>query len=367
MRKYHHKSQPLFPVWAIACYPLALACLLLGAFPGFVETYYVPLFYLPFARCLRMVFGVFPFSVGDLAYPIFGGWVLYRMYGAVGRICNKGWDGRSFLMGCARSAGVVAWLYVFFMVFWGLNYHRLGTPKVFGIEGDRYTKEQLQAFTCELASSLNEARRKVGEGPFPELSKRWLFDNARSAYQTASTPFPVLRLGKQSIKTSLFGRLIGLAGYSGYYNPFTGEAQVVGDLPAFLLPFVACHETAHQLGFADEGEANFVGFLAALRHGPVFRYSALFELFSIANHELMQIDPQLAILNLRSLEKDVKKDRKTYWEYLTRNENKVEPALKNVYDRYLRANGLSNGIESYSEVVGWALSYRRKYGEDSLE
>ena len=49
--------------------------------------------------------------------------------------------------------------------------------------------------------------------------------------------------------------------FLGYYNPFTGEAQVNTNVPAFVIPFTTCHEMAHQIGYASESEASFVGFL----------------------------------------------------------------------------------------------------------
>ncbi len=52
-------------------------------------------------------------------------------------------------------------------------------------------------------------------------------------------------------------------GFTGYYNPFTGEAQVNTTVPQFLLPNIALHEMGHQIGYAKEDEANFSAYLAA--------------------------------------------------------------------------------------------------------
>ena len=50
-------------------------------------------------------------------------------------------------------------------------------------------------------------------------------------------------------------------GFSGYLNPFTNEAQVDILIPKYQLPTTASHEVAHQLGYAAENEANFIGIL----------------------------------------------------------------------------------------------------------
>src|SRR5207249_4127597 len=65
-------------------------------------------------------------------------------------------------------------------------------------------------------------------------------------------------------------------GISGIFCPFTGEPNVNTTLPEPDVPFAACHELAHAHGFAREDEANYVGYVACIRHpDPDFRYSGL--------------------------------------------------------------------------------------------
>jgi len=45
-------------------------------------------------------------------------------------------------------------------------------------------------------------------------------------------------------------------GIGGVYFPFTGEANVNISMPHTSIPFTACHEMAHQIGFAREDEAT---------------------------------------------------------------------------------------------------------------
>ena len=180
-----------------------------------------------------------------------------------------------------------------------------------------------------------------------------------NAYQNIKIQYPFLLYNNQSVKPSLLTSIVSYAGYSGYYNPFSGEAQVNTDLPKFYMPFVTCHEMAHQLGYASESEASFVGYLAAIHSSkPLFRYSALFELFLVANSELLQRDFWSGILNLKSLNPSVKKDRRIFREFILGRQNNVEPIIKNVYDQYLKANQQKSGINSYNELVGWVMAYR---------
>jgi hypothetical protein len=80
-------------------------------------------------------------------------------------------------------------------------------------------------------------------------------------YSNAAMQFPFLAYKQPSLKEMLIGNIGGYGGFSGYLNPFTGEAQLNGNLPGFLRPYVTCHEIGHQLGYAAEEEANMVGYL----------------------------------------------------------------------------------------------------------
>ena len=70
--------------------------------------------------------------------------------------------------------------------------------------------------------------------------------------------------------------MLSYLGISGIFIPFTCEANVNATLPDWEIPFTACHELAHQRGFAREDEANYVGYLrlpiASGRGLPLLRH-----------------------------------------------------------------------------------------------
>ena len=82
------------------------------------------------------------------------------------------------------------------------------------------------------------------------------------------------------------GTIGSYSGFLGYYNPFTGEAQVNITAPHFVIPFTACHEMAHQLGYGSESEASFIGYLITKYNNKpelIILYFDLFELCRIQN------------------------------------------------------------------------------------
>ena len=78
-------------------------------------------------------------------------------------------------------------------------------------------------------------------------------------------------------------------------NPLTGEAQVNDKIPKTSYPTTTCHEMAHQIGFAAENEANFIGFLAAnYNDDPYFKYASYRMAFGYCISELRKRDANLS-------------------------------------------------------------------------
>lgn len=156
-------------------------------------------------------------------------------------------------------------------------------------------------------------------------------------------------------------------GFTGYYNPFSGEAQIKTSIPVFIKPFVVCHEMAHQLGYAKENEANFVSFLVGRNAGNVeFRYSVYWDMYSYAITELMRRDVNAARLFMLTAHPRYQIDTRTYYEYIFHSKNVVEPYVSRFYDNFLKLNNQPKGKQSYNQVTAWLIAYMKKNGTGSL-
>ena len=362
-----HKA--LSKTWFGWLLPIGLVIIIniISSFPVVVESFYYSRLYPYLSIFQRVIFGRFPFSMGDIGYAIFIVYLISCFIKLSVLIYKKRYTTsilKDQLLGIIK---VCLWIYIVFNILWGLNYSRLGIAHQLGLKNTSYTKQELKELICDVIEELNTTRASLGDSNYvyPENSK--IFDTAYSAYSHIKTQFPFLVYQHQSVKSSLLSGMVSYAGYSGYYNPFSGEAQVNTDLPKFYIPYVTCHEMAHQIGYASESEASFVGYLAAINStNNLFRYSALFELFTVANAELFNEDFISAILNIKSLHPLVRRDRRIYRDYILGKQNYVEPVMKTVYDQYLKANKQKSGINSYNELVGWVIDYRRKHGNGSI-
>ena len=256
-------------------------------------------------------------------------------------------------------------IYIYFNLTWGLNYNRPGIAYQLKLNSGDRTTADLKLLTDTLLKKVNECRTLLGPNHIKYKSYSEVFSAAQTAYrQTTASGLSFLAYNTKSVKQSIYGRVGNYLGFLGYFNPFTGEAQLNLTMPRFLIPYVTCHEIAHQIGYASESEANFVGYLAAVQSpDTLFHYSTYFDLFNYANSELYSIDSAAAKNNYNRLNPLVKKDVAELKDYLKNRDNFIEPIITAFYDNYLKANQQSDGVKSYNDVSGWLIAYLKKYGK----
>jgi hypothetical protein len=331
-------------------------------FPDWIENNFSRGFYPGIARLYRRLFGGLPFSLGDILYLIAAFFLLLLVVKFVKIVIRRRIRLLNYKRGLLKAFSVCAIIYILFNISWGLNYNRLGIAYQLKLEPEEYTVTDLKNITGLLLLKVNQDRLALGDGKIHYPLTKQIFWKANNAYQNASFNYPFLQYKTCSIKQSLYGRLGSLMGFFGYYNPFTGEAQLNLTQPRFLIPFVTCHEMAHQLGYASESEASFVGYLAAVESkDTLFKYSTYFDLFNYANRELYSMDSVTALRNYKRLDTLVKIDVAELKEYFRKSHNAIEPLIRLFYDQYLKANQQDKGVKSYDQVIGWLIAYNKKY------
>jgi hypothetical protein len=341
---------------------IAILIKIFSVFPLAVETYYSTGIYFYISVFLRAITRWFPFSLGDFLYAVAAIYLLVKLIKNTQAIFQKKITKQSFLFGLIKVIRACLWIYIVFNIFWGLNYNRLGIAYQLQIQPGKYTTEELKTLTDSLVIKVNAARRSLGDSTYQYPSDKEIFAEAITAYEHAEKQFPFLVYHQSCIKKTLYGKLGDYLGFEGYYNPFTAESQVNATIPPFSIPYTTTHEMAHQLGYGDEDEANFVGYIAA-KASPenAFHYSVYFDLFNYANRELFYRDSNAAHENYKALDTLVKRDKKIYRKFLIEYKNPVDYYVTKLYGGYLRANNQPNGMDTYSEVTAWLIAYQKKY------
>ncbi len=329
---------------------------------AWVEANYSNRFYPAVGTFFRRLFGWIPFSIGDILYLLAGIWVLYKIFRLIKIIRLKQYSLKGFVKGTIKYAGIVLILYLLFNIFWGLNYNRMGIAYQLKLDMNLFDMGQLRKINELLLQKTNAFKQPDLRQPV--LSNKQVFDKAIIAYDALQRKFPFLNYPTPSLKSSLYGIVGNYMGHMGYYNPFTGEAQVNTKVPRFTLPFITCHEIGHQLGYAKENEANFVGYLAAKESADTsFLYSVYFDMFLYANAELYLRDSVAARKNYERLIPEVKKDLQELRAFSKKYQNPLHRVVDSFYDQYLRLNEQPEGQRTYNKVVLWLIAYYEKYQE----
>ena len=257
---------------------------------------------------------------------------------------------------------ILSIIYFCFYLFWGLNYYREPLAKNLGFQQKKYTTKQLQKVTEHVIKELNFYQYKITQNDTLKIenpySQKEMYNMAVVGYTNLSVDFPQLKYKHKSVKNSLMSLLQSYNGTSGYLNPLTGEAQVNDRIPKTGYPTTTCHEMAHQIGFAAENEANFIGFLAAnYNDNNYFKYASYRMAFVYCISELRKRDKNLSIALWKTVNKGIIKDYNVSNSFWNKYENPFEPIVKKGYNAYLKANKQAKGVASYNYVVDLFISY----------
>ncbi|MGB1309153.1 MAG: DUF3810 domain-containing protein [Oceanihabitans sp.] len=343
---------------AFSIIPFYLIVKLLAKYPEFIEQYYSNGLYLFFSKIFRFVFGWLPFSFGDFFYALSIIYIVRWLIINRKRIIK---DTKNWLIDVFAAIAII---YVAFHLFWGMNYYRLPLHKNLNLEAN-YTTEQLITITKQLIETCNILHLEIAKNDslkinFP-FSKKEILSQIPEGYHTLQKKYTHFKYQQTSIKNSLFSLPLTYMGFSGYLNPLTNEAQVNNIIPKFKLPTTASHEVAHQLGYAAEYEANFIGFLAAINHkNKFFNYSGYTFGLRHCIVEIYRRDEAVYKELFETINPGIIKNYRDVQDFWTSYKNPLEPLFKFTYSNFLKANNQKGGIDSYSYVVALIVNSYQK-------
>ncbi len=329
-----------------------------------IEKYYSQIIYPVISGVLKFCFGWIPFSLGDIIYAVLILWLLSKLIRFIISVKNGLIKKSNLIVGIIKGGKLLLLLYIFFNILWGLNYNRVGIAEQLNLNPAKYSLQDLILIDSILLEKVNTCKASllIRNDSLKQTSA--IFNEGSNAYNLLSKKYAFLKYSKASVKPSAWGWLGNYVGFIGYYNPFTGEAQVNTTVPQFIQPFTVCHEIGHQLGYAKENEANFVGYLAATASpDTAFHYSAYLDLFMYAQRSLFEVDTVSTRRFALNLSPTVKADIKLLKEFDKKHKSFAEPVFRWLYGKYLQQNQQPSGILSYDEVTGLLLAYYKKEGK----
>ena len=255
---------------------------------------------------------------------------------------------------------IVSILFFLYAANCGINYHRNSFVDQEALSSAEFTEEQLADFCGYITDKIEECE---SESAYPQGKE--LAAAARLALNQLSEDYPSLRGYYPAPKQlTLLSRAFSSMGVSGIYSPFTVEANINGEMPGMEKPFTACHELSHLRGYMNEGEANYIGWLACIRSDdPTFNRSGWLIAWMHAGGALRRIAPERyekLLERLPSYAVSEIEDNSLFW---SSHETKASEVQDRVNDAYLKANDQKDGIQSYGMLT--TLMLMHYYGQAS--
>ena len=249
----------------------------------------------------------------------------------------------------------------------GVSYYREPFVDRKAFESASFTEEDLIEF-CEFSiSKLQESSSAVSSGS--------TFDYPDRSYLAAEAVRSMTKLSAES--SPAFNNYTALSGFyphpkyltfmsglfsgmgvSGIYSPFTVEANINSEMTGLEKPFTSCHELSHLKGFMNEGEANYIGWLACIgSDDPAFNRSGWLMAWIYAGNSLYGIDPEKYTELRKKLPDDVIRELDENHEFWQSHETRASEVQDRVNDAYLKSNGQKDGIQTYGQLTTLMLMW----------
>ena len=356
-------------------YLLALFIIIVTQFPDWLANYYTNGLFKWFSKGLRWMSSSFPNAMGEYVYLFVIILLIINVFKHLFKYYKQykiEQNGSSLIKDIAKkTVHFLVQLFVLFMLIWGLNYQQSSPTKPFGLQvKDSYNDVEIEQLTLQLIEELNLTRAQLSDTELNKVNINQVFLETIQEYAQIQMLYPFLKLTNPSLKQAKFPQMGDYLGFMAFYHPLTGEAIIRGDLPLLTVPFTTCHEIAHQLGYASETEANFIAFVIGTESKrPLFKYSMLLQLFSYAQSAELNFIAKagdfenwkkVAERNKNLLLPKVLADRKKIKVFFLARQGFLIPASTSMYNQFLLWNKQAKGINSYDDVLIWALAYRAK-------
>lgn len=276
---------------------------------------------------------------------------------------KKDWK-QIFSRGCLSLLGSAGWAVFFFYILWGFNYNRFAVEKHLDLEIYPLTAAEVKAeaesaalFAAEARANIPDANAKsLGVGILPADLESELRRSLSGVLQSMGYPIP----GRVRARRLWPGEVLMRFSSSGIYIPFFGEGYTADALLPFQIPFTLAHEMVHGFGFPDEGNANFLAYLACEASVvPVIKYSGRFVYWRHITREFSKVSAKQHRDFIKSIPPGIKADLSAVILNWRRFEGPLMEASQKVYNQYLKSQGIKEGVLSYNRLVVLVRAWKK--------
>jgi len=338
---------------------IAILIFLFGLFQELVLSIYSKAIYPIISIVIRWISSLFPFALGDILYAVLIIYILLLIIKFFIRVKKTSWQKTDKLKIPVSILNATLIFYISFKLLWGLNYSRPSISKQLNISDEKYSVKELVILGNYFIDTLNKLQPKLTKNLRYDIKQ--LREKAVVDYKSLAQKNNFFNYPQPSVKPVFNGWLISKIGIEGYYNPLSGEANVNMKLPPWVLPFVTCHEIAHQLGVAREDEANLVAYLVGSNSEDIsFQYSVNYNMLRYILLEIRIKSPEDYLKMRENLDKGVLANFKAENEFWSQYNGDMSNYMGVAFDKFLKLNNQKRGIDSYQNIVIWLWNIHKK-------
>ena len=324
----------------------------------------------PVHRALAVLNDHLPFSVAELLIGLAVIAVLvYIIYTIIKLIRCGGRLKRLYAAVINLLAAGLA-VYAGFCMLWGVYYYGNDFMTRSGLKNDNISVEQLETVTEYFVALVNEYSSQVprdADGNYV-ADRDAILRRSNEVYANVEETLPCLSGPAVRAKGVYFSRVMSYTDFTGFFFPFTAEANVNTDFPPALFASTVAHELAHQRGVAKEQEANFAAVLASLEYGDAeYCYSACMLAYTHLGNALYSADYDAWKSIYLTLNEDVRRDFAANQEYWAQFETPVQKVSNTVYEGFLHSYDQTMGLKSYGACVDLLVNYYYEQASVALE
>lgn len=248
-----------------------------------------------------------------------------------------------------REAELIAWIFIWLYLGWGMNYFRESIYSRGGLERQAYDEEIFSKFISDYADSLNSTHTK------DSVNLLAFEDDIKSIYSSLPDSLGLCDPKSwQHPKRVLFNKLYTSVGVGGYIGPFFCETHINAELLTNQRPFNYAHELSHLLGVSNEDEANFWAYEICRRSDiPAVIYSGYYSLlpYVLSNAaKLLTKDEYKTFIS--SIKPEIIQELVNQQNFWRSKHNKILGKIQSaVYDSMLKVNKIPSGTKNYMQVI----------------
>lgn len=355
--KLRHKI--LIGVYVLSAF---LFCLAWTAKPV-VDFYRMHIFPL-WTNTLARVMSVFPFSVGEILICC----GIFLLLTAILFTLLSIWKKKIFWNKTKKYYEFLLWVIAWVVLTETLNcfvlYHASTVEEEYYGNHNYGTRELCLVYkeVVNRANELSFQMKRDADGNV--VYDGDLYVACKQAMRDLGDDYPYLAGYYPNPKPIFFSDFMSQQYLSGIYFPFTLESNYNTTMYLMNEPATICHEFSHLKGIILEDEANYFGFVACIQSEDVFlQYSGYLSVIDYLAREIRKYD--IKDEALPEMNAYVGKDKvfltDEAWDRVEKKaviSTETANQATNVFlQSNLKANGVSDGMISYSRVVRLLLDY----------